>query len=196
MVAAMEQPADKAVDVEEAEQPPEPQPAETVSEGAPVEIHPPHAPIHSFKDFLIQLLTITTGVLIALSLEGLLEWNHHRQLVREARATLAREIADNKSALEVHLGGSDERMQDANVSLKLVNELLRDKKSDIREFRLAFHLPTLSAAAWQSADRTGAITYMEYSVVQDYARLLRRAGSRRRETPWIDRSNRGSDRDA
>jgi hypothetical protein len=37
-------------------------------EGAAVEIHPPHRPIHSVQDFVLQLLTITAGVLIALSL--------------------------------------------------------------------------------------------------------------------------------
>jgi len=73
-----------------------------VSQGAPVESHPPHAPAHSIKDFFIQLLTITAGVLIALSIEGLTEWNHHRQLVREATETIAREIADNRSALNRH----------------------------------------------------------------------------------------------
>jgi hypothetical protein len=47
-------------------------------------IHPPEGPIHSIKDFLLALTTITAGVLIALSLEGFIEWNHNRRLVREA----------------------------------------------------------------------------------------------------------------
>ena len=65
-----------------------------------MEIHPPHGPIHSLKEFSLQLVTITAGILIALSLEGLVEWNHNRALVREARTTISREIADNRKELE------------------------------------------------------------------------------------------------
>lgn len=140
-------------------------------QGVAVEIHPPHASIHSVKDFFIQLLTITAGVLIALSLEGVLEWNHHRSLVRQAKATIAREIADNKRALDDHLARSDERAADVETSLRLANELLKTKKSDIRKFQLNFHFPSLGAAGWQSAERTGALAHMDYSDVQQYATL-------------------------
>ena len=136
-----------------------------------MEVHPPHAPAHSFKEFLIQLVTITAGVLIALSLEGLLEWNHHRLLVREARATLAREIADNQSGLERHLAGQDERVKDVETTLKLIHDLLATKKSEIQQLQLGFHVPSLNAAAWRSAERTGALAYMEYPEVKQYAEL-------------------------
>jgi hypothetical protein len=153
------------------DEPASPPPERQREEGASVEIHPPHAPIHSIRDFLIQLLTITAGVLIALSLEGLLEWNHHRLLVREARATMTREITENKSALDRHLAGGNERAKDVDTSLQLANDLLKTKKSDIRELQLSFHAPSFSAAGWQSAERTGAVAYMEYADVQRYAKL-------------------------
>lgn len=136
-----------------------------------MEIHPPHAPAHSIKDFLIQLLTITTGVLIALSIEGLTEWNHHRLLVREAKETIAREIADNKRALDRHFSDWDESVKGIETSLKLANDLLATKKSDIHEIELSFHLSSLSDASWRTAERTGALAYMDYSDVQDYAKL-------------------------
>jgi hypothetical protein len=47
--------------------------SDVVHPGGSVEIHPPHGSIHSFKDFVVQLATITAGVLIALSFEGVLE---------------------------------------------------------------------------------------------------------------------------
>jgi len=145
--------------------------SEDVSQGAPVEIHPPHAPAHSIKDFLIQLLTITAGVLIALSIEGLTEWNHHRLLVREAKETIAREIADNKSALERHFTDWDKSVNGIETSLKLAEDLLATKKSEIHEIELGFHLSSLSDASWRTAERTGALTYMDYSDVQYYAKL-------------------------
>ena len=144
---------------------------EDISQGAPVEIHPPHAPAHTVKDFLIQLLTITAGVLIALSIEGLTEWNHHRLLVREATETIAREIADNKSALDRHFTDWDNTVDGLEKALQLANELVATNKSDIRQLELGFHLSSLSDASWRTAERTGALAYMDYSDVQDYARL-------------------------
>jgi hypothetical protein len=126
---------------------------------------------YSIKNFLYQLLTITAGVLIALSIEGLMEWNNHRLLVREAKDTIAREMADNKDALTRHVTDSDRTVAGIENSLKLANELLATKKSDIHEIELTYHLSSLSDASWRTAERTGALTYMDYSDVQDYARL-------------------------
>jgi hypothetical protein len=155
----------------ESDEPEAPPPEETPSEGAPVEVHPPHAAAHSVKDFLIQLLTITAGVLIALSIEGLTEWNHHRLLVREAKETIEREIGDNKSALARHFKDWDASTDGIDKALDLANELLATKKSDIHEINIGFHLSSLSDASWRTADRTGALAYMDYGDVQDYAKL-------------------------
>jgi hypothetical protein len=145
--------------------------AQTAAQGAPVEVHPPHAAPHSVKEFLIQLLTITAGVLIALSIEGLLEWNHHRLLVKEAHETIAREIADNKSAIQRHLADADEREKDVDISYQFAKDLLSTKKTSIHKLSLGFHLSSLSSAAWQGAERTGALAHMDYADVQKYAKL-------------------------
>ena len=119
----------------------------------------------------IQLATITAGVLIALSIEGLTEWNHHRLLVREAKETIAREIADNKNALKRHFTDWDRSVSGIESALALANELLATKKSDIQQIELGFHVSSLSDASWRTAERTGALTYMDYADVRDYARL-------------------------
>ena len=144
---------------------------ETPGKGAPVEVHPPHAPAQSVKDFFIQLLTITAGVLIALSIEGLTEWNHHRLLVREAKETIGREIADNKSALARHFSEWDRSAEGIDKALQLANELLATRKTDIHEIELGYHLSSLNDASWRTAERTGALAYMDYADVQDYAKL-------------------------
>ena len=51
-----------------------------------IDVHAPHNRMEGFKDFFLHLITITIGLLIALSLEGCVEWHHHRTLVREADA--------------------------------------------------------------------------------------------------------------
>lgn len=61
-----------------------------------MEVHPPHGPIRSVKEFLVHLLAITIGLLIALGLEASVESVHHRRLVREARENIFQEIRDNE----------------------------------------------------------------------------------------------------
>ena len=71
-----------------------------------LDIHPPTKPIHSVKDFLLHLFTITRGILIALGLEGVVERAHHRNLAREAKTNLVREMTDNQRGLSGGLSKS------------------------------------------------------------------------------------------
>lgn len=136
-----------------------------------MEIHPPHAPAHTVKDFGIQLLTITAGVLIALSVEGGREWWHYRSLVSEARETILREIADNRKEVEIVLNGTAKRRQNLSAAVRLADELLAKKTPTVHEINLGFELADLSTASWQTAERTGALAHMDYAEVQKYSRV-------------------------
>jgi hypothetical protein len=52
-----------------------------------LDVHPPHTPTHTWRDFLIHIATIIVGLLIAVGLEQTVEWLHHRhqreQLIEE-----------------------------------------------------------------------------------------------------------------
>jgi len=56
-----------------------------------MEIHPPEHPIRSFRDFAVQLFTVTCGILIALGLEGHVE---HRRDAALAKQTLDAFVTD------------------------------------------------------------------------------------------------------
>jgi hypothetical protein len=135
-----------------------------------MDIHPPH-PIHSWKDFGVQLITITAGILIALSLEGVRESIHDRALVREARENIHREIADNKHEVDNEISAIPARSKRLDTALRLANELLKTKHTDIAQISLELEFPTLSPASWQTAERTGALAHMDYAEVQKYATL-------------------------
>jgi hypothetical protein len=52
-----------------------------------LDVHPPHAPTHTWTDFFIHIATIVVGLLIAIGLEQSVELIHHahqRQELREA----------------------------------------------------------------------------------------------------------------
>jgi hypothetical protein len=136
-----------------------------------VEIHPPHGAAHTWKDFLIQLGTITAGVLIALSFEGARESIHDRALVREARENIHREIADNKRELDGEIASLPGRAKRLDAALQFANRRLKNQPREVQQLELRLEFPTLSAASWQTAERTGALAHMDYADVQKYAAL-------------------------
>ncbi len=129
----------------------------------------PRAARRSTGEWLFQLTTITLGVLIALSFDAALKWNADRTLVNAARANIALEIADNRRALDGHLAAFPERMARIENVLKLLGELDAGVEPTIREAELGMGVPSLGSAAWQTAERTGALALMEYVDVQRFA---------------------------
>jgi hypothetical protein len=65
-----------------------------------LDVHPPHAPTHTWRDFLIHIATIVIGLLIAIGLEQTVEAIHHHREVSETREALEAEIADNRKNFE------------------------------------------------------------------------------------------------
>lgn len=76
-----------------------------------------------------ELSTITAGVLIALFLEGLVQWGRGVALVREARGTILREIADNRREVESVLSSVDSRRKNLEQALQFAERL--DSRSQI-----------------------------------------------------------------
>ena len=60
-----------------------------------LDVHAPHIKLHGFGEFLVHLLTITVGLLIATQIESCVEWRHHVHVAREAREALREEIELN-----------------------------------------------------------------------------------------------------
>jgi hypothetical protein len=62
---------------------------------AMLDVHPPRAAAHTWQDFLIHILTISVGLLIAIGLEQTVEYFHHRHQVAETREALRVERDEN-----------------------------------------------------------------------------------------------------
>jgi hypothetical protein len=60
-----------------------------------LDVHAPHATVHTWTDFFIHLATIVIGLLIAVGLEQLVERAHDHYKVRETREALQREREAN-----------------------------------------------------------------------------------------------------
>jgi hypothetical protein len=134
-----------------------------------LDVHPPHEKMHGFKDFVLHLLTITVGLLIALSLEGCVEHWKQRELKKDADTKLRQEIRDN--AKEMALIHNATATEQANL-VRIVDFMNARKKNqfyDIHQIRLDFTLGDLKSASWKTAAATGALGFMDYDQVQRYA---------------------------
>jgi hypothetical protein len=126
---------------------------------------------YSLVDYVFQLITITAGVLIALLINGLVEWNNNRELVEQARATIRREVEANLKELEGLPDSIKRSAKELETAMRFVNDLLVKGKTDINTLGLNFNLATLNSSGWQTAERTGALAHMDYDEVQTYSEL-------------------------
>ena len=136
-----------------------------------MEIHAPKPP-HSLKAFLLELLTITVGILIALSLEGVVQWVHNRTLVHEAEANLVTEVAENQRELKTTLEALNTTQKQLTHMLDLIHDLqVNRKKASALNLSINWTLAELHSTSWNTAASTGALAHMSYPEVKGYTRI-------------------------
>jgi hypothetical protein len=135
-----------------------------------VEVHPPQSPIHSVKDFMLHLLAITIGLLIALGLEASVEWMHHRHLVREAKENIAQEIHDNAESLAKEMNSLPLEEKQLEKLLTVVSEEEKGGAATPDQ-HLVWSVARLNDSSWNTAFSTGAVGHMGYGEVRRYSQL-------------------------
>jgi len=80
-----------------------------------MDVHAPHAGIHTWKDFWIHLGTITIGLLIAIGLEQSVEWMHRLHEKHALQHDLREEARHNMNIIsgDIHIENSVTWMQNA-----------------------------------------------------------------------------------
>jgi hypothetical protein len=135
-----------------------------------LDVHPPHGKMHGVKDFFLHLFTITIGLLIALALEGCAERWHHREIRNEADANLRQEIRDNAREIADKRASNLSELENLKKVLPFLEARKQGKDYEIHEIQLSgYTISQLSDASWRTAAATGALSYMEYGHVQQYA---------------------------
>lgn len=68
-----------------------------------LDVHPPHSPNHTWKDFFIHIATITVGLLIAVSLEQTVEYFHrlHERHLLEDELHVESEILQRNAEIDI-----------------------------------------------------------------------------------------------
>ena len=133
-----------------------------------MEIHTPDHPLKGWKETANHLAIVTVGVLIALTLEGIVSWADHRLLVREAVANLTAELRDNKKELErllPSLAVEEQQLEQADK----VARVLAKGPAPAEQWSIESHNAELKNAAVTTGQITGAFGYMNYGQVRRYA---------------------------
>jgi hypothetical protein len=134
-----------------------------------LDVHPPHEKMHGFKDFLLHLLTITIGLLIALGLEGYAEHWRQRELKKDADTKLRQEIRDNAQEIALVHNANASEQENLKRIVDFLNARKKSEPYDTRQIRLGFTMGDLKSASWKTAAATGALGFMEYDQVQRYS---------------------------
>ena len=133
-----------------------------------MDVHPPHEPIHTARDFFLHLFTITVGLLIALSLEAAVEHLHNRHLLHTAESNLGAELHDNRTLLasdERYLDQTQQQIEDGLMILTAV----KAGKPDAGELSHHWEWNSPQSAAWETARNNGALALMSYDDAESYA---------------------------
>jgi hypothetical protein len=130
-----------------------------------LDVHPPHTPTHTWRDFFIHIATIVIGLLIAVGLEQSVEWLHHRHERHQLQHDLVIEAENNLEVIKLndvyfHQQGS------ALAALRTQVDSLRGHPAD-GPHRAAISTVTGSnryffpdAPVWNTAKESGLVTLL------------------------------------
>jgi len=134
-----------------------------------MEIHAPEKPILTIKEAVAHLSIVTVGILIALSLEGIVEYAHHRAIVREAREIMRREVEANRKELDKAMAHiKDKQMKEMMHSIDVMRALIAHEPTDAN-INLNYEGANLRSAGHATAQLMGAFAYMDYEEVGRWA---------------------------
>ena len=142
-----------------------------------MDVHAPHEPIHTWRDFALHLIVVTIGLVIALSLEALVERLHQRHLLHTAETNLRIELHDNRD----YLAGDERHLDQTEAELQkdLATLLARKSNPSAAAEPLTFNWVWNGAqdSAWTTARDSGALTLMPFDTQQAWSVIYGQQGS-------------------
>jgi hypothetical protein len=126
-----------------------------------LDVHPPHHPTHTWKDFFIHIATIVLGLLIAIGLEQTVEFSHHLHQLKEVRAQLAEERELDGRILAYDKGMYEQMDSELATDVALLQHRAAGDKTPLAgKLHYKWFGVALQDGAWQSAKQSSAIALM------------------------------------
>lgn len=140
-----------------------------------MDVHAPHEPVHTWRDFATHLIIVTIGLFIALSLEALVEHLHQRHLLHTAEANLRIELQDNRDLL----AGDERHLDQSEASLQQdIATLIARKSNPSTPGALTFGWTWngMEDSAWSTARDSGALALMPFDTEQAWSVIYGQQG--------------------
>jgi hypothetical protein len=138
-----------------------------------LDVHAPHHPIGGWKDFLIHLVTITVGLLIAVGIEGCVELHREHKLVGEARETMREEIQHNNDTMKDTIVTVKKERATMEKNIQLLTKIQENPADKALQkdasITADYSMVGLRDTAWKTAQTTGALGFMPYTEAQRYS---------------------------
>ena len=141
-----------------------------------MDVHAPHEPIHTWRDFALHLIVVTIGLVIALSLEALVERIHQRHLLHTAETNLRAELDTNR-----HLLAGDEHQLDlteAELQQDIATLIARKSNPSVAEpLNFDWVWNGMEDSAWTTARDSGALVLMPFDTQQGWSVIYGQQGA-------------------
>ncbi len=157
-----------------------------------IEIHAPHESIHTWKDILIHIGVITVGLLLAVGLEQVVEYFHHRHQVAETRAALDAERQVNIHYFATETEEIHRILPLLRTNLAVYQYLREHPGAPASKWPGEIHwlaiYPRYVDAVWKTAQANDVLRYMpqaevrHLSVLYDRLTLLTEANQTAKQT--------------
>jgi hypothetical protein len=133
-----------------------------------LDVHPAHHAPRTWRDFFLELLMITIGLFIALTLQAGVESLHHRHLVRDARENLRHEIENNHQRYAENVRNLDKNRRQLAQDIDQLRDLRSGKAIDKSALAWGWDWNSYNDASWKTARETGAVSYMNSDLINGY----------------------------
>jgi hypothetical protein len=137
-----------------------------------LDVHPPHAPTHTWKDFFIHIATIVVGLIIAVGLEQGVERIHEHYELSETRHALAEEREVNRGLMAKNQAHWLQTFRELHSNLETLTYLRRHpgtKQGDLPAEVYWNHWPFLERhAVWAAAEQNGIVHHMPLDEANRY----------------------------
>jgi len=129
-----------------------------------LDVHPPHAPTHTWRDFFIHIATIVIGLLIAIGLEQAVEALHHHHLAHQARERLESERESNQGSNEFNIYSTHRHQRDLQHDLALIHAARAHTAPPPGPFILHHPRYVYLEDEWHKIHQSGTINYLDQNL--------------------------------
>jgi hypothetical protein len=138
-----------------------------------IDVHAPHHPVTTWKDFLLHIAVVTIGLLLAIGLEQTVEFFHHRHQVAETRKALAVERKLNVIRFQMQTEEFHRFIPKLQTNLAILVYLRQHPGAPASQWPGKFQWYSNGVRyiepEWKTAHESNVLQYMSQSEVREYS---------------------------